>query len=306
MAIRALFVAARTVRRDISLSLSLLDGDNVLESLLVNEDNFDLLHTFTLPLGAGPLRLRAAGDGSVGFQVASKFNLPDEQLPPPRDMEITVDYDSEGIEVDDILDARVRMVYTGAKENTGMVIADIGVPTGFLPLRSSLNALIEAGTASRVDVAGRSVIIYIDSLASGEAVDFSFQMRALYPVRSEGPVSRVYEYYDAEVQAYHCHLPVVVLDAVTAPVRFVRGDSNGDSAVDISDAVATLNYLFVGEGQALACEDAGDANDDGSLNITDPVYVLSYLFQGGLPPREPFPQEGVDETGDQLSCAAAN
>ena len=306
VAIRALFVAARTVRRDISLTLSLLDGDNVIESLLVNEDNFDLLHTFALPLGAGPLRLRAAGDGSVGFQVASKFNLPDAQLPPPRDMEITVDYDSEGIEVDEILDARVRMVYTGAKENTGMVIADIGVPTGFSPLRSSLNALIEAGTASRVDVAGRSVILYVDTLARGEAVEFSFQMRALYPVRSEGPVSRVYEYYDTEVQAYHCHLPVVVLDAEAVPIRFVRGDSNGDSAVDISDAVATLNYLFVGGGQVLACEDAGDANDDGSLNITDPVYVLSYLFQGGSPPREPFPQEGVDETEDQLSCAAAN
>ena len=306
VAIRALFVAARTVRRDISLTISLLDGDNVIESLLVNEDNFDLLHTFGLPLAAGPLRLRAAGDGSVGYQVASKFNLPDAQLPLPRDMEITVDYDSEGIEVDDILDARVRMVYTGAKENTGMVIADIGVPTGFSPLRSSLNALIEADTASRVDVAGRSVILYVDTLARGEAVEFSFQMRALYPVRSAGPVSRVYEYYDAEVQAYHCHLPVVVLDAESAPARFVRGDSNSDSAVDISDVVATLNYLFVGEGQALACEDAGDANDDGSLNITDPVYVLSYLFQGGLPPREPFPQEGVDETEDQLSCAAAN
>ncbi|MCH2582130.1 MAG: hypothetical protein MK133_13140 [Planctomycetes bacterium] len=224
----------------------------------------------------------------------------------PRDMEITVDYDSEGIEVDELLDARVRMVYTGAKENTGMVIADIGVPTGFSVLRSSLNALIEADTASRVDVAGRSVILYVDSLARGEAVEFTFQMRALYPVRSEGPVSRVYEYYDAEVQAYHCHLPVVVLDAAVPQVVFVRGDSNGDASVDISDAVATLNYLFVGGGQVLACEDAGDVNDDGALNVTDPVYALSYLFQGGLPPREPFPQEGLDETEDQLRCSAAN
>ncbi len=166
--------------------------------------------------------------------------------------------------------------------------------------------MIEADTASRVDVAGRSVILYVDSLARGEAVEFTFQMRALYPVRSEGPVSRVYEYYDTEVQAYHCHLPVVVLDAAVPQVVFVRGDSNGDASVDISDAVATLNYLFVGGGQALACEDAGDVNDDGALNVTDPVYTLSYLFQGGRPPREPFPQEGLDETEDQLRCSAAN
>ena len=156
------------------------------------------------------------------------------------------------------------------------------------------------------DIAGRSVILYIDSLARGEPVELSFQMRALYPVRSQGPVSHVYEYYDAEVRAHHCHLPVVVLDEEVVPVRFVRGDSNGDSMVDISDAVATLNYLFVGGGQVLACEDAGDVNDDGALNVTDPVYALSYLFQGGLPPREPFPQEGLDETEDQLRCSAAN
>ena len=198
------------------------------------------------------------------------------------------------------------MVYTGNKENTGMVIADIGVPTGFTALRASLNALVEDEVVSRVDVAGRSVILYIDSLARGEPVEFTFQMRALYPVRSRGPVSHVYEYYDSEVQAYHCHLPVVVLDETTAPVSFVRGDSNGDSMVDISDAVATLNYLFVGEGHTIPCEDAADVNDDGALNITDPVYVLSYLFQGGLPPREPFPEEGVDETGDRLRCSAAD
>ena len=306
VAIRALFAAARTVRRDLVLTLSLLSGDEVLESLLVNEDNFDVLHSFELPLERDGLRLRAAGDGSVGFQVARKYNIPDMMLPPPLDMEIAVDYDSEGIEVDDILDARVRVVYTGNKENTGMVIADIGVPTGFTVLRSSLNALVEADVVSRADVAGRSVILYIDSLARGEPVEFTFQMRALYPVRSRGPVSHVYEYYDSEVQAYHCHLPVVVLDEVTAPVSFVRGDSNGDSMVDISDAVATLNYLFVGEGHTIPCEDAADVNDDGALNITDPVYVLSYLFQGGLPPREPFPEEGVDETGDRLRCSAAD
>ena len=306
VAIRALFAAARTVRRDLELTLSLLSGDEVLESLLVNEANFDVLHSFELPLERDGLRLRAAGDGSVGFQVARKYNIPDMMLPPPLDMEIAVDYDSEGIEVDDILDARVRVVYTGNKENTGMVIADIGVPTGFTALRSSLNALVEDEVVSRVDVAGRSVILYIDSLARGEPVEFTFQMRALYPVRSRGPVSHVYEYYDSEVQAYHCHLPVVVLDETTAPVSFVRGDSNGDSMVDISDAVATLNYLFVGEGHTIPCEDAADVNDDGALNITDPVYVLSYLFQGGLPPREPFPEEGVDETGDRLRCSVAD
>ena len=43
--------------------------------------------------------------------------------------------------------------------------------------------------------------------------------------------------------------------------RFVRGDSNGDGAIDIADAIAVLSYLFAG-GRALDCDDAADVNDD--------------------------------------------
>ena len=306
VAIRALFSAARTVRRDLELTLELLAGNTVLETLVVTEANFDLLHSFELPLEDAPLRLRATGDGSVGFQVARKYHVPDDLLPPPRDMTIEVDYDSEGIEVDEILDATVRLNYTGAKERTGMVIADIGIPTGFATVGSSLSALVDAGVVSRVDLAGRKAVFYLDALRRLEPVEFTFRMRALYPVRSEGPVSRVYEYYDAEVQAYHCHLPVLVAEPEVLRVSFVRGDTNGDASLDISDAVATLNYLFLGgENNRVACEDAGDVNDDGLLNITDPVYALAFLFQGGLPPAEPFPQAGLDETEDGLDCLAA-
>jgi hypothetical protein len=82
---------------------------------------------------------------------------------------------------------------------------------------------------------------------------------------------------------------------------FVRGDSNGDGRVDVSDARRTLGYLFLGEA-APACLDAADANDDGIILITDPIFTLNYLFTGGkaLPP--PNPAEGEDPTEDALGC----
>ena len=49
---------------------------------------------------------------------------------------------------------------------------------------------------------------------------------------------------------------------------FIRGDTNGDGTVDLSDAQATLNYLFL----------------------------------GGLPPPTPFPQPGKDPTPDSIAC----
>ena len=82
---------------------------------------------------------------------------------------------------------------------------------------------------------------------------------------------------------------------------FVRGDTNGDAAVDITDAQATLGYFFLG-GAPPACYDAADANDDGDLDITDPVFTLGYLFLGGSALPAPFPGAGKDSTEDPLRC----
>jgi len=82
---------------------------------------------------------------------------------------------------------------------------------------------------------------------------------------------------------------------------FVRGDSNGDASVNISDASATLGFLFLGNG-AVPCSDAADANDDGAIDIADPIATLQYLFLGGASLPAPFPQRGGDPTPDALGC----
>ena len=85
------------------------------------------------------------------------------------------------------------------------------------------------------------------------------------------------------------------------PSEFVRGDANGDLVVDVSDAVATLLYLF--RSLALPCLDAADANDDERLDLSDALYALEYLFRNGPRPPAPFPSPGFDETGDgSLGC----
>jgi hypothetical protein len=81
-----------------------------------------------------------------------------------------------------------------------------------------------------------------------------------------------------------------------------RGDANGDGAVDISDAMRTLLYLFHGSARPY-CLDAADTNDDGSVNISDPVSLLDYLFSGGPKPASPGVMiSGSDPTADGLYC----
>ena len=86
-----------------------------------------------------------------------------------------------------------------------------------------------------------------------------------------------------------------------APILFIRGDSNGDELVDLSDPIFTLQYLFSG-GETPGCLDAADANDDSVLDISDSILLLFHLFQGAEPPPAPYPDPGSDPTQDTLSC----
>jgi hypothetical protein len=83
---------------------------------------------------------------------------------------------------------------------------------------------------------------------------------------------------------------------------FIRADANGDRAVDISDPIGTLTFLFLGGANSPSCMDALDANDDGALDVSDGIYSLSFLFLGSSPPPFPYPDLGVDPTDDSLAC----
>ncbi len=101
-------------------------------------------------------------------------------------------------------------------------------------------------------------------------------------------------------------LPIGPLDPTIAEVEveggeFRRADANADGEVDVSDPVATLDFLFLGGGP-LECAKAVDANDDGGLDLSDAVYSLAFLFLGGSAPPAPFDACGSDPTPDALEC----
>ncbi len=84
---------------------------------------------------------------------------------------------------------------------------------------------------------------------------------------------------------------------------FLRGDTDANGALQITDAISLLGYLFLG-GRQPSCQDAADTDDNGALQITDAVRLLGYLFLGGAELPAPFPGCGLDPTGDALPCTA--
>jgi len=89
--------------------------------------------------------------------------------------------------------------------------------------------------------------------------------------------------------------------AATIQSGFIRGEFNGDGAVNLADVIALGAYLFSGA-PAPNCLDAGDVNDDGLLEVSDMVFALSYNFSSGPAPSAPFPSCGPDPTIDALDC----
>ena len=62
-----------------------------------------------------------------------------------------------------------------------------------------------------------------------------------------------------------------------------------------------VRLLFVG-GAFPSCTDAVDANDDGVMDIADAIATLQYLFVQGPPPPPPGTSCGQDPTDDGLVC----
>jgi PKD repeat protein len=107
--------------------------------------------------------------------------------------------------------------------------------------------------------------------------------------------------------AFSDHHPALLV----GEYEFARGNSNNDEAVDISDAICTLGYLFqpnlvpgcLDPGSEVHCPDAADANNDSVIDISDPIFSLNFLFQGGRRIPLPFPQCGLDQGPiDLLGC----
>jgi len=89
--------------------------------------------------------------------------------------------------------------------------------------------------------------------------------------------------------------------APAGAASFIRGDANGSGSVSISDSIAILGFLFIGNWD-LRCQDAADADDSGSLDLSDGIYGLFFLFMGSGRPPEPFPACGPDPRSDPLTC----
>jgi CD109 antigen len=94
-----------------------------------------------------------------------------------------------------------------------MVVLDVSVPTGFAPVTESITEVVDQEEKiKRYEVAGRKVIFYIENMLPGDKISFSFNVKAMYPVKAEGVSSQVYSYYKPEIRGETLSQGIVVSD----------------------------------------------------------------------------------------------
>ena len=165
----------------------------------ITPENADVMQIVQVPLG-NTIVMTTAGRGTAVVQSVLRYNVPERQTEIPDVFEITVDYGTDHVAVDDLITVSASITFTPPEQiEAGMVVLDVAVPTGFEPVRETVAALVdEYEDLKRFEIAGRKVILYIDTMQAGQTLTFVFQARAKYPVRAKEVVSQVYSYYRPE------------------------------------------------------------------------------------------------------------
>jgi hypothetical protein len=61
------------------------------------------------------------------------------------------------------------------------------------------------------------------------------------------------------------------------------GDTDGDDAVDVSDIVLMISFIF-GDGSPPNPMETGDADCNNSVNVSDIVFLINFVFGIGAGP----------------------
>jgi hypothetical protein len=138
--------------------------------------------------------------------VVGRYFVPWSDKPANEPLSITVDYDRTRLAQDDIATATATVKNNLAK-TANMVMVDLGIPPGFDLLSEDLqsyqekSAALKSGRLQKFSLTATQAILYFDSFAPGETATVKFRLRAKYPIRARTFQSRVYEYYDPDVNS---------------------------------------------------------------------------------------------------------
>ncbi|NXU86100.1 OVOS protein, partial [Xiphorhynchus elegans] len=172
------------------------------EVFIVNNENKLLLQQTSLPEVPGEYSLTVNGSGCLFVQTTLRYNI---HLPEGAfGFLLSVQTSNASCPLDRPakFDIFLTSSYTGKRSSSNMLIIDVKMLSGFVPVKSSLDKLIDSNTVMQVETKKNHVLLYLQNISQKKRKEITFSVEQDFIVTHPKPAPvQIYDYYETEEYA---------------------------------------------------------------------------------------------------------
>uniref|UniRef100_A0A8C3Y0G2 Alpha-2-macroglobulin n=1 Tax=Catharus ustulatus TaxID=91951 RepID=A0A8C3Y0G2_CATUS len=246
----SLYGAATYAKSGAASKVALRSGGDFQQDFQVDPSNRLLLQRVSLPQVPGEYSVEVSGEGCVYLQTSLRYNVQPTQEEAPFMLHVhTIPEACEDSKAHKVFDIGINVSYTGERNVSNMVIVDVKMLSGFVPLKSSVGKLSNTWfqLIQRTEVNTNHVLLYIEQVRNnpGETLSFSFTVERDIPVRGLKPAQvKVYDYYETGESSASCSGPCCPRVSQEAAVPHHPGQP--DISLDLESELAGQNTVIFG------------------------------------------------------------
>ncbi|XP_031517146.1 pregnancy zone protein-like isoform X1 [Papio anubis] len=191
--------AATFTRTEKTARVTIQDSRTFSTNFQVDNSNLLLLQQISLPELPGEYVITVTGERCVYLQTSMKYNILPEKEDSPFALKVqTVPQTCDGHKAHTSFQISLTINYTGNRPASNMVIVDVKMVSGFIPLKPTVKMLERSSSVSRTEVSNNHVLIYVEQVTN-QTLSFSFMVLQDIPVRDLKPaIVKVYDYYETD------------------------------------------------------------------------------------------------------------
>ncbi|KAM6292068.1 LOW QUALITY PROTEIN: alpha-2-macroglobulin [Porphyrio hochstetteri] len=200
----SLYGAVTYAKSGAASKVTLRSGGDFQQDFQVDPTNRLLLQRLALPQVPGEYSAEVSGEGCVYLQTSLRYNVQPVQEDAPFMLHVyTIPETCEDSKAHKVFDIGINVSYTGERNSSNMVIVDVKMLSGFIPVKSSVRKLEGRSVIERTELSTNHILVYLEKLSS-ETLSFSFTVERDIPVQGLKPAQvKVYDYYETDEFATH-------------------------------------------------------------------------------------------------------
>uniref|UniRef100_A0A8C4JDK4 Alpha-2-macroglobulin n=1 Tax=Dromaius novaehollandiae TaxID=8790 RepID=A0A8C4JDK4_DRONO len=195
----SLYGAVTYAKSGASSKVTLRSGGDFQQDFQVDPTNRLLLQRVPLPTVPGEYSTEVSGEGCIYLQTSLRYNVQPSQENAPFMLQVhTIPETCDDLKAHKIFDIAINVSYTGERNVSNMVIVDVKMLSGFIPVKSSVRKLEGNQLIERTELSTNHVLVYLEKL-SNTTLNFSFAVERDIPVQGLKPAQvKVYDYYETD------------------------------------------------------------------------------------------------------------